>query len=179
MLGASLGGLIAQTVSLRRPDLVRCVVFSVGCGNYSAFGRHFHTGLVDLLRGGAPWPISFDRAFMLLSAVPAPDLKNDKAVEQATAIAEAAFPEWTGPGRHGQFEANRTWAMEDHLDELADLKMPALVVAAEQDVWFPPALMRRAADRIPNADYHEMRGAAHIGTDPSLAPRLLEFFKKN
>jgi pimeloyl-ACP methyl ester carboxylesterase len=179
LLGASLGGLIAQAVSLRRPDLVRCVVFMVGCGNYSAFARRFHTGLVELLRGGAPWPITFDRAFMLLSAVPGADLKNDEAVEQAISIAEAAFPEWTGPGRHGQFEANRSWAMEDHLGELADLRVPALVVAAEHDVWFPPSLMRQAADCIPHADYYEMRGVAHIGTDPSLGPRLLEYFRKN
>ncbi len=177
LLGASLGGLIAQTVSLRRPDLVRCVVFSVGCGNYSAFARRILTSVVELLRCGAPF--TFHSVVMLLSAVPGADLKNDEAVEQAISITEAVLPELTGPGVHGQWEADHTWAMEDHFEELANLTMPALVVAAEHDIWFPPVLMRQAADRIPQADYHEMPGAAHIGTDPSLLPRLLEFFKKN
>src|SRR5919197_374410 len=33
--GASLGGLITQTIALQRPDLVRACIFVVGCGNFS------------------------------------------------------------------------------------------------------------------------------------------------
>lgn len=48
VLGASLGGTIAQRVALQRPDLVRAAIFVVGVNRISSLGRATLRGLIDL-----------------------------------------------------------------------------------------------------------------------------------
>ncbi len=53
VLGASLGGTIAQNVALRRPDLVGAAIFMVGVGRVSALGAATIRALIELLE--LPW----------------------------------------------------------------------------------------------------------------------------
>lgn len=49
------------------------------------------------------------------------------------------------------------------------LSMPVLFIAGEQDRMSPPAISRRMADRVQNARYVEIQGAAHISNVDSAA----------
>ena len=72
-----------------------------------------------------------------------------------------------GPGGQlGQTSANLAWADDDHLAAAGDLSMPCLMLAAEHDAYFAPAMLRRVAETIPDARYVEIPGSAHITTDP-------------
>ncbi|CAM5273044.1 3-oxoadipate enol-lactonase [Frigidibacter albus] len=42
------------------------------------------------------------------------------------------------------------------------LRLPALVIAGEQDGASPPALVKATADLIPGAAFHEIPGAGHL-----------------
>jgi pimeloyl-ACP methyl ester carboxylesterase len=44
---------------------------------------------------------------------------------------------------------------------LEQLAMPVLMIASDEDVLSPPALMRLVADRIPNVTFAEIAGAGH------------------
>jgi pimeloyl-ACP methyl ester carboxylesterase len=46
-------------------------------------------------------------------------------------------------------------------DALPNIDVPVLVVSGERDTFTPPALSRFMAERIPNAEYFELRGATH------------------
>jgi pimeloyl-ACP methyl ester carboxylesterase len=47
------------------------------------------------------------------------------------------------------------------LAKLEQLSMPVLMIASDEDVLSPPALMRLMAERIPNCTFAEIAGAGH------------------
>ena len=50
----------------------------------------------------------------------------------------------------------------NRLAELPSIACPTLVLAAEKDTAAPPRGMRRMAEKIPGAVYHEIPGAGHL-----------------
>ena len=64
-------------------------------------------------------------------------------------------------GLLGHFHADRT---HDALDRLAEIAVPTLVTAGEQDVQVPPRYGRQVAERIPGARFHLFTGprASHL-----------------
>jgi len=57
-------------------------------------------------------------------------------------------------------------------DALPRIDVPVLVVSGERDTFTPPALSRLMAERIPGAEYFELRGASHAA--PMEQPASLE-----
>jgi pimeloyl-ACP methyl ester carboxylesterase len=163
--GSSLGGLITQTVALQRPDSVHAAVFNFGCGNYSTFIRPFFRSWVELLEKGYP-PHSVIGALMLPVFIPPTQWANNTAVDEALKIISAFLPKDTA-GLLGQYHANLLWSKEDHVKELSGLKMPALAIANEYDMAFPPALVKEAVSRMPKGEYVEILGAAHASFNPN------------
>jgi len=164
VMGASLGGMIAQTVALRRPDLVRAVVFVVSGGDLCAYTKVQLQGQIDLLKTGAELPSSFLAWAMLESILPPAKLQDDEAVEAAVAMA-GVFGTLPRDGMLGQYEADLAWAQEDHVTELAGLEVPALAIAAEHDLAFPPSHVKRAVAQMPDAEYVELKGAPHVAIE--------------
>ena len=167
VLGASLGAMTTQTVALKRPDLVRSAILYVGGGNMSRAAQLTLEGQVELLRRGVEQPQAAKLAGMLEAALTPAQRQDDAMVDQIVELAGALTTSFGPGGEYGQIAADAAWAAEDHLAELADLAVPCLVIAAEHDAFFPPVLMKRAADTIPNATYVEMPNSAHIATDPA------------
>jgi len=165
LMGSSLGGLITQTVTLQRSDLVHVAVFNSGCGNFSAFIRPFFRSMVELLEKGNP-PHSVITALVLPIFIPPTQWANNTAVEEALKIIPASLPKDT-VGLLGQYHANLLWSKEDHVEELTNLKMPALAIANEYDMIFPPALVKEAASRMSKGEYVEILGAAHGSFNPN------------
>jgi len=51
----------------------------------------------------------------------------------------------------------------DRRKELADIKVPTLVIAGSDDKTAPPAMMERMAQKIPGAEYVLLEGCGHLG----------------
>jgi pimeloyl-ACP methyl ester carboxylesterase len=164
VIGASLGGMITQRVALRRPELVRAAVFLVSGGNVCAYARASIKANVDLLETGVELPESFLAWSMLESILPPDKLQDDDAVAGALAMA-GMFGTLSRDGMLGQFAADLQWANEDHLTELEGLQMPALAIACEHDLAFPPAHVKRAVARMPQGEFVEIAGAPHVAID--------------
>jgi pimeloyl-ACP methyl ester carboxylesterase len=90
---------------------------------------------------------------------------DDDAVDLGLAMASMLVP-GDPSGLLGQYQANLAWAERDHLDELAGLAQPALAIAAEHCLIFPPAQVQAAVARMPDARYVELPGAPHLPTSP-------------
>lgn len=155
LLGHSMGGMVAQEVVARRPDLVGRLVLS---GTSPAFGKP-----------DGEW----QRRFLQERTAPL-DAGKTMAELADTLIAQMVgsghLPEGLRLATHCMSlvpEATYRRALEallgfDRKAALAQIACPTLLVAGEQDKNAPPAVMRRMAEAIPGADYVEMKGIGHL-----------------
>src|SRR4051794_1037866 len=87
LMGASLGGLITQTVALRRPDLVRAAIFMVGCGNFSKFAKAFLSTNVKIVEAGIERTPTEQAMGIVQASAPSWAWGDDAAFEAAVAMA--------------------------------------------------------------------------------------------
>jgi pimeloyl-ACP methyl ester carboxylesterase len=155
LLGHSMGGMVAQEVVARRPELVSRLVL---CGTSPDFGDP-----------DGEW----QREFIAQRTAP---LDAGQSMEQ---LAQTLVPQMIGPGSlpegvrlathcMGQVPA-ATWrrALEcivtfDRRSNLDNIHVPTLLVAGEHDRHAPPAVMKKMAERIANSTFIEMKGIGHL-----------------
>ena len=155
IVGHSLGGMVAQALVANFPARVAALVLS---GTSPAFGKPDGTwqrdflasrlaaidagrpmseiaeSLVPAMLGDDPDPNGRAEALRLMSAVPPPTYRS-------ALHALVAF---------------------DRRADLARIACPTLVLAGERDANAPPAVMRRMAEKISQAEYVEMPGVGHL-----------------
>lgn len=166
ILGASLGALIAQTVALRRPELVRTATFMVGGGQFGEAWKYLMRGSTELIaRGEMPPDL---QTFVMLQVILNPEQRNDPAMIELAVALGAGLTDTFGPGGQlGQYSANTTWLGEDHTTELADVQPPVLVIANQHDPIFPARELAAVAAAVPDGTYVEIPDASHVGLDPT------------
>lgn len=155
LLGHSMGGMVAQEVVARRPDLVSKLVL---CGTSPAFGKP-----------DGDW----QREFIAQRTAP---LDAGKSMAD---LADLLVPQMVGPGSLPEGVRLATHCMSlvpaatyrralqcivtfDRRDDLQRIRVPTLLIAGEQDRNAPPAVMRKMAEAIPNSTYLEMKGVGHL-----------------
>ena len=163
VMGTSLGALIAQSVALARPDLVRAVILNTGGGNYPLAFRIRLEASVAAMRCGGDAAATALRS-TLLASLPAGLLADDDIVQNMmdawSSVGALEFADMTG--ELGQQEALLTWAREDHLDELEHMAVACLVVANEHDSIFTLGGRHDMLSRIPEAELVVIPGEGHI-----------------
>jgi 3-oxoadipate enol-lactonase len=154
VLGASMGGVIAQIIGVRHPDRVRSLVLAcTAC--------HHHRWRVELLEGWA-------------------DLAEEKGMR---ALTGEAIRWLVGPRHNVRFrvpfgllgpivlnipahafaaQARAIVAMSDDVrDELVRIEVPTLVIVGTQDILTPLPDSEELAELIPGAELSIISGAAH------------------
>lgn len=155
LLGHSMGGMVAQEVVARRPDLVSRLIL---CGTSPAFGRP----------EGA-----WQREFIAQRTAALADGKSMAELAETLVprmIGPASLPEGVRLATHcmGQVPAaTYRRALEcivtfDRRANLGNIRVPTLVVAGEHDRDAPPAMMKKMADDIAHGTYVEMKGVGHL-----------------
>jgi pimeloyl-ACP methyl ester carboxylesterase len=180
ILGASMGGMIAQLVALEHRSKVRSMIniFSTtGDPDLPRSTREAHVALISE-------PAGHDRASVI-----------DHVLKSRRAYASKGFPaDEERIARHvGQCYdrmyypegALRHWAAivaaKPRGERLRSLSLPTLVLHGTDDTLLPPAHGRRIAECIAGADYHEIAGWGHdipLGVIPLLHERIVPFIDK-
>lgn len=164
-VGYSMGCYVTQALQSQWSGRAIGVAMLAGLRS-SAIGElvnEMELGLIERL-GDIPEAVSvFEQLMTTLS----PNLLTDDATVRAwRTILTSGDPVWAAPdGLKGQLSASQSWmvAAEPTPQRLAAIDAPALVVAYEHDLFFPPAGGRDAAAHLPDVEFHEISGQAHGG----------------
>jgi pimeloyl-ACP methyl ester carboxylesterase len=175
VVGLSLGAFITQELALARPDLLRAAVMMGTLGRQDTFRGAVMQGSVELDRSGIVLPRLYEAIGAAFSLFSASSLSDDEGVQRYLDLTLAG-PQWTGPGRLGQHEADL--AYHDRLDALGAIEVPSLVIAFEHDMLTAVPLCQEVANAIPGCSYVEIAGAGHLGVferPNEVNKRLLDF----
>lgn len=148
-VGLSLGGMVAQGLAVKRPDLVRALVLSNTAAKIStAEAWHARMGAV---RAGGMAAVAgqvIDHWFSRRLR------QEGLATPWATRLL-AMSPE-------GYAGCCAALAGADFITTTSGLHLPALVIAGSEDGSTPPDLVRELADLIHHARFRLIRGAGHL-----------------
>jgi len=144
VIGASMGGMIAQELALCHPHRVLSLL--LGCTSYG--------GLL------ARWPdlskARMSREAALIPLLYSPSTPRELIEEDFRVRAQA---HWTNRGFWGQFGGILMW---NSYRRLPRIKVPTLVVHGEEDRLVKPENGRVVAKRIPGARFELIPKAGHI-----------------
>lgn len=149
MVGLSMGGLIAQELAARRPELVKALVISNSAarvGTTETWQARIEAVRTQGLAAIAPGVM--ERWF-------APDFraKPDCALWRNMLIRTAP---------QGYIAACAALGAADLTEQTARLTLPTLVLAGEADGATPPDLVRATSALIPGAAFHIFPGVGHL-----------------
>lgn len=173
ILGASMGGMIAQELALRHPERVRSLLLAcTSCG-----GLRSKLPRIRGLGGKEKWDVSTPEERirgwnpLLYAEGTDPDrIEEDNQIRL----------QWTPSmrGYAGQLLAILRWSSYRRLPRI---NVPTMIVHGESDYLIPVENARILARRIPNSVSHVLPNAGHILTtdQPDAAHQLLiEFLKR-
>jgi 3-oxoadipate enol-lactonase len=169
-VGLSIGGVVAQGLAAERPDLVRAAVLSNTAPKIGTEAS-WRERIAEVRAGG-------------IAAI------ADAVLEKwFTKAFRAERPDELALWRHmltrtpvaGYIGCCAALAGTDLRESTARLRLPVLVVAADQDGSTPPDLVRETAESIPGARFELIRGAGHIPCVEAPAPlaRLIAAFLRD
>jgi pimeloyl-ACP methyl ester carboxylesterase len=159
--GLSVGGLVCQEVTRCRPDLVKGAICHNGFGRHSAFGQLCARAMIDLMNTCDEIPESIALLLGLKDSLRPRAMHDDRAVEEALDFLHSMHNGWD-QGFAWQLASTLEWAKRDHSDELASIRRPVLVLAAEHDASFPPSQVQRHAALVPQGRFVELADANHV-----------------
>jgi 3-oxoadipate enol-lactonase len=158
VIGASMGGVLTQMVATRHPERVRSIVLACTACQNPPWRRELLGEWIDLAAAEGATAVTRETVRWVV---------GPRSMRRLAPFA-SLFGGWIGPlglirsadGFVAQAEAILA-ADDDWADELADLRVPALVVVGNQDVLTPRGDSEELAERIPGAELAVIAGGAH------------------
>ena len=151
LLGFSIGGMIAQELTLLRPQLVRRLVLA---GTGPAGGLLMHGWISDvayLANVAANHPE--DQLILFFEITPTSQEKGQEFLQRCAAREDDRDQRPSVEVRDAQFDAITEWGIADpsRLDRLAGIAQPVLIAAGDNDIMIPTENAWLMARHLPNA----------------------------
>jgi 3-oxoadipate enol-lactonase len=154
VMGASMGGIIAQIIAVRHPERTRSLVLACTACRHHEWRRELLAEWAEL--AGNEGMASFARSAVRWLIGPRSLRRFWPAVGLVGPLAMTGSPD----AFVAQVQA--ILAMDDSLRaELSAIEVPALVLVGSQDILTPMGDSEELAEEIPGAELVVIRGAAH------------------
>jgi pimeloyl-ACP methyl ester carboxylesterase len=155
LLGHNMGGMVAQEVVARRPELVSRLIL---CGTVPAFGdldgqrqRDFVAERTAALDAG--------KSMAELAETLVPQMVGPASLPEGVRLATICMSHVPAATYRRALECLVTF---DRRSNLANISVPTLLVAGEHDRNAPPAVMKKMAQGIADSTFIEMKGIGHL-----------------
>ena len=175
LIGQSIGGMIALETACLFPQSVRTLTM---IGTTSAFGGR-DDSFKDQFIAARLKPLDKGVTIPELAAQFVPEIvgpiASEKVIEAAIASMSAVPPETYR-------EIIRCLVTFNRRTDIEALTMPCCLIAGEVDQNAPAKTMAKMAGKIPQANYHEIKGAGHLinlEAGPETNAILNEFLARN
>lgn len=177
VVGASMGGAIAQTMAIEHPERVVSLTSMMSTTGNSSVGQPSPDALREVF--GGPRPVTRDDVIQQMlrasRAVGSPDYGRDES--EIAVRAGLAYDRGYDPAGAAR-QAVATIASGDRTELLRRLNVPALVIHGLADRMCDPSGGRATAEAIPGAELALIEGMGHDlppGLRSPLAARIAEF----
>ena len=155
LVGHSMGGMVAQEVVARRPELVSKLVL---CGTTASFGKPDGQWQREFLAQRTA-PLDAGRSMAELAEQLVPQIVGPGSLPEGVQLATHCMSLVPPATYRRALEALVTFDRRANLSQVA---VPTLLVAGEHDRNAPPAVMKKMAEQIPRSTFIEMRGIGHL-----------------
>lgn len=155
LLGHSMGGMVAQEVVARRPDLVSRLIL---CGTSPAFGKPDGDWQREFIAQRTA-PLDAGKSMAELAETLVPQMIGPGSLPEGVRLATVCMGQVPAATYRRALECIVTF---DRRSSLANIHVPTLLVAGEHDRNAPPSVMKKMAEGIANSTYIEMKGIGHL-----------------
>jgi 3-oxoadipate enol-lactonase len=160
LVGHSMGGMVAQELTARRPDRVNRLVL---CGTSAAFGKRtdgrLAEGWAEQFISQRTAPLNAGQTMEQLAQTLIPQMVGPGAMPEGLRLAEFCMANVPPSTYRRALEALVTF---DRQRALGEVRVPTLLVGGEFDRVAGPSVMKQMAAAIPRARYVEMAGMGHL-----------------
>lgn len=184
LVGYSMGCYLTQALLERRPGTALGVVMTAGL-NSSEIGRLVNDMELALFARLGEVPVEVSAFETLMTTLAPPALQDGETVRVWREMLTDGQSSWTSPdGQHGQLAASSGWMNrgEPTRERLAAIDVPTLVIAYENDLFFPPKTSQAAAEMIDGAEFVQINGLSHGGLmldpDRTATARIVDFCER-
>ncbi len=155
LVGHSMGGMVAQEVVARRPELVGKLVL---CGTSPSFGKPDGDWQREFINQRAA-PLDAGQTMAQLAEVLVPQMIGPGSLPEGVKLATHCMGQVNPSTYRRALECIVTF---DRRASLAAIHVPTLLLAGEHDRNAPPAVMKKMAAAIAGSTYLEMKGIGHL-----------------
>ena len=155
LLGHSMGGMVAQEVVARRPDLVSRLIL---CGTSPSFGKPDGNWQRDFIAGRTA-PLDAGKTMRELAEILVPQMVGPGSLPEGVRLATHCMSLVPQATYRRALECIVTF---DRRADLANIHVPTLLIGGEHDRNAPPAVMKKMAAAIPSSTYLELPGVGHL-----------------
>lgn len=173
VVGASLGAMIGQELTLAHPGLVRGAVLLGTRSRTDFFRGKLTRAMAAQARSGNP-PSELEALLLLSQLFSAATLADEHTAASLLTLFRGFYSAGMGPAM--QYEAT---IIADRTAALSQVTRPCLVIAFAEDSITPPAACREVAAAVPRCRYAEIADCGHFGfleRPEQVNATLLDFF---
>jgi pimeloyl-ACP methyl ester carboxylesterase len=171
LVGASMGGMIAQTIAIEHPDRVRSLTSIMSTTGDQAVGQATQAAIAALLAPpAANRQQAMDRAVSIFRVIGSPGFELDEVdLRQRAGLSYDRSDDPLGVGR----QLLAIGASADRTPQLRSIGVPTLVIHGADDPLIDVSGGRATADAIPDAQLMMLDGMGHDLPRP-LWPQMVE-----